>query len=218
MIWALSVLSIIFIILILNHKPAISKSYSEKIGQYDIFPMCGTNEDLDNHLNNIKHEVKVRAYIKEKQNELLNNNEDIGVEVRVYNPDEPAIYEKILYSTTQRFWRKISYVLMIFYALIIFQIISVPIDEIVAESVIDLIKGWMYILVKISLIPVLVWLFKRSYGDGRTEGFLNGYLQAYQDILVYKIEKDMKIELNKEASNSYYDKQQPYSHGIRLWE
>lgn len=217
MIWVLSVIASFFIVVVyrLIHDTTVGKMYADKKGMHDTFSSCSMSMAFLNHLANVRHEVSVRAIIRQKENEIHSSSEDIGWDVILYNPDNPKIYEKILYSPSQRFWKKYSYAMLVFYVLLMLSIINTQLSA--PEGGL---KMFIFLLAQLSPLPVLVWLYKRAHHDGRVEGFLNGYLAAQQEIYVFQhYKKNGAIDnLNIDNDNAAYDERQPYSHGVRLWE
>lgn len=214
MIWIFVALSIFFITMILKFKPMVEKSYyRDKLSMLDGFSSYVSDSTLLAHLENVRQEVKVRRKIKQNWNTYINEMQD-GWEVIIYNPDNPSIYNKILFSSTNRFWRKAAYVFLIVFALMVIGIMHNSITP-TGTPIVGSMKSLLFLLAQLSPVPVLIWLYKTSHQDGRLEGFLNGYIMAHHDM---SDENSMDGECNVEIHDSALKDQLPYSHIHRLWE
>lgn len=93
--------------------------------------------------------------------------------------DLPHNWQKALRSRRENIVRGLSYCffgIYIFITIILIKHDSIIINITALKSLVDYIS----IMSHFSIVPVLVWLWRRSHYDGLTQGYLYGYVDALE--------------------------------------
>lgn len=176
--WVLIFFFIIF--LVLNFK--LKKPYNRI---YDSGSLCFSGffePEFYDYLQQIEKEGRIRG-----DYDLLSK--------RGFNRDHldmPIYWQKALRSRRENIVRVLSDCFLGIYILIIISLIKH--DSIIVNiTVLKSLSEYISIMSHFSIVPVLFWLWRRSHYDGLTQGYLNGYMDAFEKAEMSKDDSSKKL-------------------------